>query len=104
MQSLGVAMCAQLKPDQSAFPTEMLEVLRRACKSPKGRAAAIHDPRALLARHGIELGPDEEIRLYERVDTQKGNGGEPDPASPILSNALSGTPMGGILAAWYEEA
>jgi hypothetical protein len=45
---------------------EAIKVLRRACKDKKTRRAAVRDPRGLLIHHGIELGADVDLRLYER--------------------------------------
>lgn len=64
---------------------EAIEILRRACKNSKTRPAAKRNPRALLARHGIELPDDVELRVYERNGV---SGGRPRPDGPEVAEPL----------------
>jgi hypothetical protein len=88
--------------NEQGFPSNVLEVLRTACKRRKTRAAVIRDPRAYLDQHGIHLAENEEIILYERArPRRKGQRGVPDPASPVLSQstaqAASGQALPGLV-------
>lgn len=51
----------------SMFTQEMVEILGKACESPKTRTEALGDPRSVLSRHGIELADDCELYLFERA-------------------------------------
>jgi hypothetical protein len=70
---------------------EAIAILRRACKKSKTRSAAVRNPRALLARHGIELPNDVELRIYQL----KGSSGDkprrsgPEVAEPLLDGDLT---------------
>jgi hypothetical protein len=91
-------------PHEPGIPSNVLEVLRTACKRPKTRAAVVRDPRAYLDQHGIHLAENEEIILYERArPPRKGRRGVPDPASPVLSQSTAQATRGQALPVWYEE-
>jgi hypothetical protein len=83
-----------MKPESSQgsaiLTPQAIEILRRACKSSKTRPAALRNPRALLARHGIELPTDVELRLYERSggSSHRPRHGEPEVAEPLLDKSI----------------
>ncbi|HYS53480.1 MAG TPA: hypothetical protein VER58_06940 [Thermoanaerobaculia bacterium] len=64
---------------------QAIEILRRACKSNKTLAAAMKDPRALLARHGIKLPDDVELRIYQRKGGSKKKHDAPNMADAMLT-------------------
>jgi len=70
---------------------EAIEILRRACKNSKTRPAALRNPRVLLARHGIELPNDVELRIYELKggSGDRSRHGGPEVAEPLLERDLA---------------
>jgi len=88
---------------------QAIEILRNACKNRKTRPAAVRNPRALLARHGIELPNDVEIRVYER---KGGSGDGPshgglEVAEPLLDRDIAQygelRPIPPGLDAWWRS-
>ena len=55
---IGVSMATAILTPQA------IEILRRGCRDNKTRSSALRDPRGLLARHGIKLPDDVELRIY----------------------------------------
>jgi hypothetical protein len=51
-----------------------IDLLRRACASGKTRAAALRDPKAVLARNGIQLGDDADVHLYVQTPVGRSDG------------------------------
>ena len=82
---------------------QAIDALRRACKSKKTRAAAVRDPRAVLARNGINLSSEVELQLYEH---KGGSAGTPrhaghDVADPLLDvNVTLQAVPAGLDASW----
>lgn len=78
-------------PDGSEIlNAEAIEILRRACQKKSSLRAALRDPRAFLAKNGIELAANVELRLYELRDLPEGSGkhGLPEVAEPMLGDVL----------------
>lgn len=66
----------------SMFTLEMVEILRDACESSETRRAALRDPRSFLSQHGIELGDDCELHLFEHAPVRSRKPGQKDHAVP----------------------
>src|SRR5437660_6808223 len=80
---IGVSMATAILTPQA------IEILRRGCRDNKTRSSALRDPRGLLARHGIKLPDDVELRIYQRKSgTSKKKHDAPDMADAILQRDL----------------
>jgi hypothetical protein len=93
-----------MKPDSSHVKTEILtseaiEILRRACKNSKTRTAVVRDPSAFLARQGIDLADDVELRVYQRKAKKSGKGA----AEPMLTKELIDFTKGLAVATGIDE-
>jgi hypothetical protein len=92
-----------MKPDSSQrgsaiLTSEAIEILRRACKNSKTRSAVVRDPRAFLARNGIELADDVELRIYQRKGRDRGE----EVAEPMLGKELLLYTVSSGLDEWWE--
>jgi hypothetical protein len=93
---------------EPVFSAEAVEILRRAYANPQTRDRTLSEPKEVLARHGIALADDVELRLYERTSAHRG-GAHPthdDANEPMVETKLvraegiAQVPLG--LDAWWR--
>jgi hypothetical protein len=66
----------------SMLTLKMVEILRDACESSETRRAALRDPRSFLSQHGLELGDDCELYLFEHAPVPNRKPGQKDHEVP----------------------